>query len=332
MPEKPALHHQHRAGLEQPQSHRMRPFRRTPSCLPRPRAQVPGTESIWIRTYGCAHNTSDSEYMAGQLQAYGYTLVRTRSGETRSALPVACACRLGAPTMQLSIGITAGRRLRRRGPVAHQHVHREESEPVRYGLGYPQGQRPRKETRRCRCVWRDYALGPAPQSAPHHLSARSALHLRLPSRRVRPAGGQARRCPRGSQCHRRDETHTPPTPPCASPAITICPAFLPATTRPRCRGGGCPAQIRLSYTSPAAGLELCRTCLLSPRAAPRRPLPAPQARPRLTAWSRPWRRRLRVTQCTCSQRRHCRGWTCQRRGARWWRQLVVSRPLAPGLW
>ena len=60
---------------------------------------VPGCARIWVKTFGCAHNTSDSEYMAGasclwpcshclqlvltcirraaagQLQAYGYTLV-----------------------------------------------------------------------------------------------------------------------------------------------------------------------------------------------------------------------------------------------------------------
>ena len=35
---------------------------------------IPGTQKIWIKTWGCAHNSSDSEYMAGQLAAYGYTL------------------------------------------------------------------------------------------------------------------------------------------------------------------------------------------------------------------------------------------------------------------
>ena len=33
---------------------------------------VPGTHAIWVRTFGCAHNQSDSEYMLGQLQSYGY--------------------------------------------------------------------------------------------------------------------------------------------------------------------------------------------------------------------------------------------------------------------
>ena len=35
---------------------------------------VPGTQRIHVKTFGCAHNHSDSEFMSGQLQAYGYAL------------------------------------------------------------------------------------------------------------------------------------------------------------------------------------------------------------------------------------------------------------------
>ena len=35
---------------------------------------IPGTQKIWVKTWGCAHNNSDSEYMAGQLAAYGYSI------------------------------------------------------------------------------------------------------------------------------------------------------------------------------------------------------------------------------------------------------------------
>ena len=35
---------------------------------------VPGTQRIHVKTFGCAHNHSDSEFMSGQLQAYGYKL------------------------------------------------------------------------------------------------------------------------------------------------------------------------------------------------------------------------------------------------------------------
>ncbi|KAH8280231.1 hypothetical protein KR018_000357 [Drosophila ironensis] len=35
---------------------------------------IPGTQKVFVRTWGCAHNNSDSEYMAGQLAAFGYQL------------------------------------------------------------------------------------------------------------------------------------------------------------------------------------------------------------------------------------------------------------------
>lgn len=35
---------------------------------------IPGTQTIYIKTWGCTHNTSDSEYMAGQLQSFGYKI------------------------------------------------------------------------------------------------------------------------------------------------------------------------------------------------------------------------------------------------------------------
>lgn len=61
-----------------------------PTVLPKPRTRsikplatakenfpptgVPGVQTIFLKTFGCAHNQSDSEYMAGQLSAYGYTI------------------------------------------------------------------------------------------------------------------------------------------------------------------------------------------------------------------------------------------------------------------
>lgn len=42
------------------------------SSLPSP--AIPGTQTIYIKTFGCSHNQSDSEYMAGQLSAFGYSL------------------------------------------------------------------------------------------------------------------------------------------------------------------------------------------------------------------------------------------------------------------
>ncbi|XP_048881467.1 threonylcarbamoyladenosine tRNA methylthiotransferase-like [Brienomyrus brachyistius] len=36
---------------------------------------IPGTQKIWVKTWGCSHNNSDGEYMAGQLAASGYTVM-----------------------------------------------------------------------------------------------------------------------------------------------------------------------------------------------------------------------------------------------------------------
>ncbi|OQR77917.1 threonylcarbamoyladenosine tRNA methylthiotransferase-like [Tropilaelaps mercedesae] len=40
---------------------------------------VPGHQRIWVKTWGCSHNSSDSEYMAGMLAAAGYRIVSDRS-------------------------------------------------------------------------------------------------------------------------------------------------------------------------------------------------------------------------------------------------------------
>lgn len=38
---------------------------------------IPGSQRIYIKTWGCSHNTSDGEYMAGLLAAEGYTITGT---------------------------------------------------------------------------------------------------------------------------------------------------------------------------------------------------------------------------------------------------------------
>uniref|UniRef100_A0A3Q1JUB1 tRNA-t(6)A37 methylthiotransferase n=1 Tax=Anabas testudineus TaxID=64144 RepID=A0A3Q1JUB1_ANATE len=35
---------------------------------------IPGTQKIWMKTWGCSHNNSDGEYMAGQLASSGYKM------------------------------------------------------------------------------------------------------------------------------------------------------------------------------------------------------------------------------------------------------------------
>jgi threonylcarbamoyladenosine tRNA methylthiotransferase CDKAL1 len=46
-----------------------------PSESPNSRSNIPGTQSIYLKTWGCTHNTSDTEYMAGQLKEYGYQIL-----------------------------------------------------------------------------------------------------------------------------------------------------------------------------------------------------------------------------------------------------------------
>ena len=39
---------------------------------------LPGTASVYVKTWGCAHNSSDGEYMAGQLAEQGYALTEKK--------------------------------------------------------------------------------------------------------------------------------------------------------------------------------------------------------------------------------------------------------------
>ena len=43
------------------------------------KGSAPGTQKIFLKTYGCSHNVSDSEYMAGILQTYGYRITTNRN-------------------------------------------------------------------------------------------------------------------------------------------------------------------------------------------------------------------------------------------------------------
>jgi Uncharacterized protein family UPF0004 len=55
-----------------PQAVSFQPVKRAVPCGSDSASLVPGTQAVWVKTFGCAHNTSDSEYIAGQLQEYGY--------------------------------------------------------------------------------------------------------------------------------------------------------------------------------------------------------------------------------------------------------------------
>lgn len=45
-----------------------------PRSKPEADSFIPGTHSIYIKTWGCSHNNSDGEYMAGLLAANGYAI------------------------------------------------------------------------------------------------------------------------------------------------------------------------------------------------------------------------------------------------------------------
>ncbi|WIA30265.1 hypothetical protein OEZ86_000355 [Tetradesmus obliquus] len=78
-----------------------------------PESKVPGTQSIWVKTFGCAHNVSDSEYMMGQLQAYGYKLV-PESEKDAAQLWLINSCTVKSPSQSaMATIISAGKAARK---------------------------------------------------------------------------------------------------------------------------------------------------------------------------------------------------------------------------
>lgn len=55
---------------------KVKPIRQTDH----PPSQIPGTQTIFIKTWGCSHNSSDGEYMAGLLSNYGYKITGKNKG------------------------------------------------------------------------------------------------------------------------------------------------------------------------------------------------------------------------------------------------------------
>ncbi|XP_025018102.1 threonylcarbamoyladenosine tRNA methylthiotransferase isoform X2 [Tetranychus urticae] len=56
---------------------------------------VPGTHKIFVKTWGCSHNNSDGEYMAGLLASNGYKIVNT---EDEADLVVLNSCTVKNPS------------------------------------------------------------------------------------------------------------------------------------------------------------------------------------------------------------------------------------------
>lgn len=55
---------------------------------------IPGTQTIYLKTWGCTHNSSDTEYMAGQLAAFGYKLTEEKD---KADLWLLNSCTVKAP-------------------------------------------------------------------------------------------------------------------------------------------------------------------------------------------------------------------------------------------
>lgn len=47
---------------------------------------ISGTQKVYVKTWGCSHNSSDSEYMAGLLADYGYKIVGKLKNKTSHAV------------------------------------------------------------------------------------------------------------------------------------------------------------------------------------------------------------------------------------------------------
>jgi threonylcarbamoyladenosine tRNA methylthiotransferase CDKAL1 len=62
-------------------------------------SHIPGTSAIWVKTFGCSHNTSDAEFMAGQLDDYGYRLLGDEERE-QAALWLINSCTVKGPSQQ----------------------------------------------------------------------------------------------------------------------------------------------------------------------------------------------------------------------------------------
>ena len=66
------------------------------------KSTVPGTQRIWIKTFGCSHNVSDSEYMEGILSNYGY---RIESDPDQADLWLVNSCTVKDPSQAAFMNI-----------------------------------------------------------------------------------------------------------------------------------------------------------------------------------------------------------------------------------
>ncbi|KAJ3323768.1 Threonylcarbamoyladenosine tRNA methylthiotransferase [Blyttiomyces sp. JEL0837] len=59
---------------------------------------LPGQAQIWVKTWGCSHNTSDAEYMAGLLAAEGYEIILEDSKKESANVWLLNSCTVKGPS------------------------------------------------------------------------------------------------------------------------------------------------------------------------------------------------------------------------------------------
>ena len=92
--------HAHPAPRREVLPRALRPRRRrTPEEVPQSDSFIPGTQSVYLKTWGCSHNTSDGEYMAGMLAAAGYNITGGRSSSSYPSLFVFTQYSQSSPLM-----------------------------------------------------------------------------------------------------------------------------------------------------------------------------------------------------------------------------------------
>ena len=74
---------------------------------------VPGTQSIYVKTYGCSHNISDGEYMEGILSDFGY---RIESDPAKADLWLLNSCTVKDPSQAAFVNLV------NKGKAENKHV------------------------------------------------------------------------------------------------------------------------------------------------------------------------------------------------------------------
>jgi len=77
---------------------------------------IPGTQRIWVKTWGCSHNRSDGEYMAGLLEDWGYTVTFLEEEKDEADLWILNSCTVKGPSQmkfltQTKRGSEAGKKI-----------------------------------------------------------------------------------------------------------------------------------------------------------------------------------------------------------------------------